>query len=101
MTDIATEEINRLHEILKENYLELATVGDELNGFTTVATGDEGEGRWSSHEWVVSQSPVGNFYRWEWERGLTEYQDHEYYEDKPVQVSKSVRLVEEVTWTKV
>ena len=59
----------------------------------------EGENR----RWTRTVSTIfefeGNFYSLDWEEGLTESQENEYF-CQPYEVEKQVEMVEEINWIK-
>ncbi|MGW1739988.1 hypothetical protein ACWCPQ_14380 [Nocardia sp. NPDC001965] len=93
-------EIEQLKQLLKEDWREV-TWGANA-GFVTVAEVDGDEGRWYRHVEVITRGPSGQHYRWEYEQGLTEYQDStgpgEYGDPNVTPVRKVTRMVEETVW---
>jgi hypothetical protein len=90
-------ELEKLHALLKEDWQEF----EYYEGFTVVDTVEGDDRRWSRTVTVVLKSEEsGKHYMWEYERGLTEYQDSEYRGDSPVEVVPVKKIVEVVEWVK-
>lgn len=66
-------EKEQLIELLKEDWGAL-TYG-EVDGFHFVDLIEGEDRRWSRTVEVITETPSGEFYRWEYEHGLTEYQE--------------------------
>lgn len=67
-----------------QGWSELTETDWELDGYLTIADWEGDEGRWSRTEFVVTKSPTGKLYKWQWERGLTENQDDAFSEFSPI-----------------
>jgi hypothetical protein len=52
--------------------------GGEYEGWKFVAEEEGDEGRWMRHMTTVLKDPGGAYWAFDWERGLTEYQETEY-----------------------
>lgn len=92
MSSIRVEDSDRLLDI----------VFDDDSEFRVVASDDVTDLRW--HMLVntfVERVSDGKFYRVVWNRGLTENQDHEFYEFDLVEVERKVRMVEVVSFEPV
>jgi hypothetical protein len=83
MTVIASE-VEALREIAAEDWYTLSEVGDECEGFKTIAREEQPNRRWSRTVYVVTRSPSGTLLRWQYEHGLTESQDNEFYRYEPI-----------------
>lgn len=90
----------------QKGYRNMAWQGDEItldgiDGKFVVADRIEGDsGRWTQVISVVILSPSAHLYRFEYEEGLTEYQEDD-YDGNLVEVTAEKRLVEVVEYTAV
>lgn len=61
---------------------------------------EEGE----SHRWTRNVSTIfefeNKFYCLDWQKGLTEYQENEFY-NQPYEVEKVVKTIEKIKWKRV
>ncbi|ASR75910.1 hypothetical protein J4U02_gp063 [Mycobacterium phage Aziz] len=74
----------------------------EVEGFKHVAV-EEGENRrWARGDTIIVQHvATGRYFAFDFDQGLTEYQEDEVYADSVREVKRVVKTVEIVTWPKV
>lgn len=100
------DEIEQLKEILAPNpdsyysVPDLLDVGDELEGFKVVDLVEGEDRRWTRLCAVIIKSPTDRFYRYYYDKGLTENQDDEYYVDTVDEVQAVERVTTTVVWVK-
>lgn len=79
-----------------------AIVTDDFEGFEVETERQTSEGRWLSyHEVIVKRESDGKFFKSNYSRGLTEYQDtYPYDEDKPefIEVFPEKKTIEIVVY---
>lgn len=75
--------LKELKEFITEDYISLMDEGDELESeidpsksFVTVKVTSQGKRRWTEGFEVVTKTPDGRFFRWEFEEGNTEDQEN-------------------------
>lgn len=83
---------------LGENWEECQSEGDtweSVHGgnFTNVSQEDQGARRWTATQVMVTKAPDGKFYQWEYERGLTEMQEDERYNDQVLEVEEYTETI--------
>lgn len=75
--------------------------GVVVDGWRTVDVIEGDDRRWSRNVQVITESlATGDFYRWSYEHGLTEYQDHELSDKLPEQVLPVDEVVTIRHWKK-
>lgn len=72
----------------------------DVDADVEMITQEEGE----QHRWTQDVSTIfefeGKYYSLDWDRGLTEYQENEFY-TQPYQVEKGVKTIEVTNWKAV
>jgi hypothetical protein len=100
MSDIASI----LHEVVKTDWTDFRDEGDTAydGQFVVVEVIEGDEGRWSRFMSVITRHiPTDTYYQWEYQSGLTEYQEDELWDDKPVQVEPSTKTITVTEWKPV
>lgn len=71
-------------KLTRDQALDLLWDGEctELPGFAKVAESQTGSGRWCSYHQLVIRDDCGNLWAADFERGLTEYQDIDAFQDE-------------------
>lgn len=96
-------EKERLIELLAEDWSEM-TYGS-VEGFEWVDTIERDSGRWMRYMTVITKTPSGLYYSWEYEEGLTEEQESsgpgEYGAVEVIPVQRHETLVPKVEWIPV
>lgn len=90
-----TPEVAAFAAILTEDYIELADVGDQVDGFETVERTAGEPRRWFRAITLITRAPSGQHYRWRYDEGLTENQDNEGPAENGEPTITPVRAVEE------
>lgn len=85
----------------RERWQDLSEEGCELAGFETVSVEEGDESRWYRFMHAVTRAPSGKHYLWTFQRGLTEYQDSEYFDVAPQLVERHEETRVVVTWKAV
>lgn len=93
-------EIDALKAILTEDYSALGGVGEECDGFETVAEETIESKRWHDVIQVVTRGPSGQHYAWTWWCGLTEEQESEGPADHGMVLTPVHPVEETITVTK-
>lgn len=92
-------EVENLKGLLEEDAVSWSYRCSDESGWKTIDRIELDSGRWTKHVQVITQGPSGKLYRWDYEEGLTEYQD-DLYEDfsieEVVPVEKIVKIIEYV-----
>ncbi|AEK09976.1 hypothetical protein FDH96_gp064 [Mycobacterium phage Rey] len=85
-----------------EVYCLRAEPDEEIDGFKHVAV-EEGENRrWARGDTIIVQHvDTGRYFAFDFDQGLTEYQENEVYTDSVREVQRVVKTVEIVTWPKI
>ncbi|SKU46684.1 Uncharacterised protein [Mycobacteroides abscessus subsp. abscessus] len=97
-------EIDDLKEILTEDSWALSYKGAECDGFEVVHVKQGEDRRWSRTNLVVVRAPSGKHYAYDYEQGLTEYQDVDAFGDgnpKPYEVIPVEKTVTITNYVKV
>ena len=77
---------------------ELCGEGYSLCGFKTVSFEGRHEGRWTQYMVAVPQAPSGAFYKWTYDRALTETSDSSRYYTKVTEVLRTEVQTVVVKW---
>lgn len=97
-------EIDDLKAILSEDSWALSSTGDQFDGFEVVHVRQGEDRRWSRTNLVVARGPSGKHYGYDYEQGLTEYQDVDAFNDgepKPYEVMPVEKTVTITNYVKV
>lgn len=83
---------------LEENWDECRSEGDTWESkyggkFVNVSQEDQGARRWSATQVMVTKTPDGKFYQWEYDRGLTEMQDDDRYDNQVLEVEEYTETI--------
>ena len=63
--------------------------------YTHIDEEDLGSGRWTEVvRTIVKRDSDGKLFAFTWQRGLTEYQEHEFYDCKLVEVERKTKTIE-------
>ena len=77
---------------------ELSGEGYSLCGFETVSFEGRHEGRWTQRMVAVTQGPSGAFYKWTYDRALTETSDSSRYDTTVTEVLRTEVQTVVVKW---
>ena len=77
---------------------ELSGEGDSLCGFETVSVEGRHEGRWTQYMVAVTQGPSGAFYKWTYDRALTENGESSRYDTTVTEVLRTEVQTVVVKW---
>ena len=77
---------------------ELSDEGNTLCGYQTVAVEQVDEGRWSATMRVITEDPSGAFYKWTYDRALTETSDSSRYDTTVTEVLRTEVQTVVVKW---
>lgn len=69
--------------------------------YTTVTEYDHGSGRWVEFVETIVENAAGQFFKMKWNRGLTENQEHEFYDSKLVEVEQKTRTIVQTYYEEV
>ncbi|MBM4707957.1 hypothetical protein GS982_01175 [Rhodococcus hoagii] len=97
----APSERDQLQALLEDDYFELCEVDYEWDGFVTVAREEGDNRRWSRYNTIVTRGPSGQYYRWGYDEGLTEYQENTIYPNEIELVDRVENVVTETVVTYV
>lgn len=93
--------VNFLKE-LENDWMELTYEGEGFDGYETVKTIEGDNLRWTRPVEVITRDPEGNFWKWSYEEGLTENQEHigpcYYGEPEVVQVEPVEKTIVVTEW---
>jgi hypothetical protein len=98
---IASDLATKLLEILKEDWWELASVGDldEKGNFETVEVIEGENRRWNRYNAVITRhKPTDTYLQWGYDEALTENGESEFYDELPVPVWPHKKVVETIEW---
>lgn len=89
-----SEENQQLDQILEADWDRLSREGRAAYGFKTIEVTGNGARRWMEDHTVITRGPSGQHYSWNFDQGLTEMQEDDYYMDgaKPVYPHKVVQV---------
>ncbi|QSM01107.1 hypothetical protein SEA_NANOSMITE_62 [Mycobacterium phage Nanosmite] len=74
----------------------------EIGGFKHVAVEEGDNRRWARGDMIIVQHvESGKYYAFDYDTGLTEYQEDEVYPDSVREVEKHTKVVEMTIWKKV
>jgi hypothetical protein len=90
--------LQKEYSVYNSGWRELSWKGAELEGWETVDIKSLGSGRWSEYFDVITRSPAGNYYKWSYESGLTEYQEDYFAGEPPVRVFEDEETIVVKVW---
>lgn len=95
MSQVKTAENQQLDQILETEWADLIYEGSEIEGFKTIEVTGNGARRWMEDHTVITRGPSGQHYSWNFDQGLTEMQEDDYYMDgaKPVYQHRVVQVI--------
>lgn len=92
-------------KLLESYWSYLTYPGDEIqlpdgSNAVTVQRNELGESRWTKHVEIITELPNNQFVAWDFEEGLTEYQDSMGPDEMGVELEDRVKKTETITVTK-
>lgn len=95
-------EKDRLESLLRDDYRNFIYEGDEYRGFKVISVESLGSRRWSETMRVITRSTItGEHFAWNYESGLTEMQEDDYYPEPVTPVHPVTKIVTVTEWRAV